>query len=492
MSKKRRSAKRSRSPKRGHLTQSERTNEFDDTVIYKTPEYVEYIFALEMGIFQADTILLSLTDGHILAALESLVIQIQIKGLPHFREQPTEPEGLVTWLIVGSWREEAFRQFGKLSKKEMIGCLKTAIESVETRSSGQVNGRNYLNYLKKFMKKAGLRMELEGANYLEDFLASRRLFKNHERMSLAELGKRWMRDPGYIEVNELFTARAETLIVKGQGQQVIQTCQKLTQQTEEDHLLLVFYWIMGRTQRYLGQTEQALAAFLEAEAIDEANPEILTELARAHCKLGHYEQAIELWQECLAIIPEESHFYQKLADTYRQMGDLTREEATWRQLLQIRQRHGLWAKLWRRQRSPAILFHLADCLSRQGKVEEAKKVRQTMENSWPHPNDPFDDWAYWVRSRLERELNIGSVLATLRKQQKLVGPDYMSMQVLQACIYDWQGQPEQSKPIWRSIKRQLSGGSRYEALNQTCEILGNLLPDSNRLFELVSQKDLAL
>ncbi|MCP4371618.1 MAG: hypothetical protein GY797_26375, partial [Deltaproteobacteria bacterium] len=171
MSKKRRPARQAVSSKKDRLDRQISANKSIDTAKYKSSEYVEYIFTLEMGIFQADTVLLSLTDGHVLAALESLVVQIRAGGLPHFREQPVEPEGVVTWLMVGNWQEEAFRQLGKLSKEEMIGCLKTVIESVETRSSGQLDNRKYLNYLKKFMKRAGIRLEFASdpeEDYVED------------------------------------------------------------------------------------------------------------------------------------------------------------------------------------------------------------------------------------------------------------------------------------------------------------------------------------
>jgi hypothetical protein len=171
------------------------------------------------------------------------------------------------------------------------------------------------------------------------------------------------------------------------------------------------------------------------------------------------------------------------------MGDLAGEEAAWRDLLKVQQRRGclgFWAKLLRRHRSVATLVQLGDCLYRQGKTDEVDKVLALLARSWPHPSDPFEDWAYWVRYRLEQEKMIDSMLTSLRGSQRHLSQPIWS-DLLQACIYDWLEQPGQSAPLWKKVKRQLIGTPRDWALTKTVDILGEILPASSQLFALAQK-----
>ncbi len=171
---------------------------------YRLPRYIEFLFAIELSILNADTILPKLTDGEVVAALRKLLGQVnKSKGLPDYQEQPTDSEALIAWLIVQNWTD-LFSRRRKLSRKEMIGCLETVIESAETRMR-KPNRRKYLNYLKKFMKRAGVSVE---AIPLSEFEADDDIFYDLNSMSLAEVGQLWLQKPDSLGIDDAFENKA--------------------------------------------------------------------------------------------------------------------------------------------------------------------------------------------------------------------------------------------------------------------------------------------
>jgi tetratricopeptide (TPR) repeat protein len=452
---------------------------------YRTEKYVEYIFTAELGVFQAATLLPELADGEVLAALEKLAVQVRSGGLPRFREQPTDTEGLIAWLIVQGW-EDLFRRRGRLSPHDMVGCLETVIESAETHMRKPAE-RSYLEYLAKFMRRAGVSLQVIPVSEFED-AEEEELSYDLGRMSLAELGALWLRNPGSVEIEDSFEDQAHTQIASGQAKQVTRLCQELLEQTQEPDIQATLYTLLGTAYRRLGQPDQAVTMLQSARSSDPTNTYALDELAETYCELGQYEQAIRAWQGCLEDAPgSAAYYYPQIARAYRQIGNLAGEEQAWRDLLKARERRGFWTRLWRQSQSVAALAQLADCLQRQGKAAEWLKVKRRMEYSWPHPDDPFEDWAYWVRCRLEREQMIESLSGALRDAQKLM-PEPAWSQVLQACVYDYMGQPQTSAPIWQSIRRQLSGTARRWVLTQARDIMGELIPRSSLLFDLSKEE----
>ncbi len=306
-------------------------------------------------------------------------------------------------------------------------------------------------------------------------------------MSLAELGALWLREPEYYEAEDVFEDRARAHIARGQAGQMIELCQALMEQTTDPSEHAVLYTLLGTAYRHLNQPERAVAMLQSARSADPTNTRALDEVAETYYEMGQYECAIQTWQEALADHPGATAcHYPRMAQAYRQMGDLASEEKIWRDLVEARERRGLWARLWRRSQSVAALTHLADCLQRQGKTDEWQEVSRQLERSWPHADNPFDDWVYWVRHRLERDHMITSLLGALRDAEHVMSEPAWSW-VLQACIYDWLGQPRQSAPIWQNVKRQLSGTPRRWVLTHARDILGELLPKSSRLFDLTKE-----
>lgn len=180
---------------------------------YRTEKYVEHIFTIEVGVLQAATVLPELTDAEVLAALEKLTTQVRSSGLPRFQKQPTDTEGVIAWLIVQGW-EDLFRRRGRLSTQDMAGCLETVIESARTHVRKR-DGRGYLDYLQKFMKRAGVSIQVVPADELEDTELEDDSFDDLERMSLAELGALWLREPDFVEAQDAFENRAHVQITQG-------------------------------------------------------------------------------------------------------------------------------------------------------------------------------------------------------------------------------------------------------------------------------------
>ncbi len=450
---------------------------------YRTEKYVEHIFTVELGVLQAATLLPDLTDGEVLAALNQLANQSRSSGLPHFREQPTDPAGLLTWLIVQVW-EDLFRRCGRLSSRDISGILETVIESAEmhVRKPGE---RRYLDYLKKFMKRAGVSLQAVPASELEDTDRDDTLPPHDmSRMPLVELGVLWLRQPDLLGVDDAFENQAQAQVAAGKSEVVIKVCQRLLTQTQEVYIQAVLYTVLGAAYRHLGQLEQAVTMFRAAQSSDPSYTEALNKLAETYRAMGQYEQAIQAWRQCLLDAKPDVCVYQQIAQTCRQMGDLVGEEEALRALVAVRQRRGLWNRLWRRHRSVAALSMLADCLLRQGKQDEWQTVVHQLERSWPHPDDRFDDWAYWVRFRLERQPMIESLLSSLRDAQRVMPEPIWSL-LLQACVYDWMGQPQRSAPMWTDVREQLMNSPRRWVPGQARDILGGLLPQSSPLFALI-------
>lgn len=453
---------------------------------YKTPKYVEYIFSAEIGILSADAVLPEITDGEVVAALRELVGQVtRSKGLPRYREQPQDTAGLIGWLIVQNW-DEILSKRRKLSPKEIVGCLEVVIESVETRMR-KPNQRKYLNYLKKFMKRAGVSIEARSISELEE--EDDEMFYDLDGMSLAEVGQLWLQKPDIWGIEDAFENKAHAQIVGGQAEQVITLCAELLEQAGEPYTRAILLTVQGKAYRHLGQTEKAMDILSMARSLDEGFFGSRHAMAEIYYEQGQYEQAIEVWRECLGGDRYDAYIYEQIARSYRQMGDLAGEETAWRGMLKVKERPGcigLLARLFRGHQSVSTLMHLADCLQRQGKMDDVQAINDRLKRARPHPRDPFEDWVYWVRFRLEHQYKIEKMLSLLHGTRQYSGHLIWS-ELLLACVYDWLDQPRQSAPLWKSARQKLLNAPHGLVLSDTRDILGDLLPASSRLFTLTTE-----
>ena len=449
-----------------------------DTQAYRTAHYVEYIFAIEAGVLQAATLMPDLTDGKALAALRKLVEQVRQSGLPRFDAQPTDPNGLLRWLIVQSL-DEPFKKRGRLSPPDLAGCLETVIESAATHVR-QPQERRYLDYLRRFMRQMGLSLRVEPVEPVAD-----ENLPDFEQMPLAALGHWRLRHPDEPDAADAFYNRVLDQIEQGQARAALALCQPLLAKARAPEARWDLHLLSGTAHRALGAYPDAVAQFKKAQAL--APPDIpvaLDELAETYARMGEHARALETWKAYLdTSAGAEAYALGRVAQLYRAAGDLESEEAVWRDLLKLRTRRGWWAWLWRRQYSQAVLYQLADCLKRQGQPEAARQVQGQQITSTPHPKDPFEDWAFWVRVRLEHRLMIPSLLNALHTAAPSLSVPIWRP-VLRACVHDWQGQPEQAAPLWEAVRQHFADAPRPRVLVQAREILGDLLPVTSPLFEL--------
>jgi hypothetical protein len=230
--------KRKRPQRRSQSQQGSRPRQSKN---YRTERYVEYILAAEVGVLQAATLLPELTDGEAVDGLRKLVARIRSGGLPRFRKQPEGIDGLIAWLIVSGW-QDLFRRKRRLPKRDMVGCLNVVIESAETRMRSP-QGRRYLRYVKRFMKRAGVTVRAGPLTEMEyrDELPRQKL----ERMSLAELGELLLADAHIAGLENVFARRAEAQSLSGKTDQVVTICGELLAQTGDPYLRMFLSNALG-------------------------------------------------------------------------------------------------------------------------------------------------------------------------------------------------------------------------------------------------------
>jgi tetratricopeptide (TPR) repeat protein len=451
---------------------------------YRTEKYVEYIFYAELGILQAATLLPELTDGDVLGALRKFADRIHSSGWPQLQEQPSDTDDLIAWLIVQGW-EDLFRRRGRLSRRDMVGCLNTVTESAETHMR-KPKGRSYLKYLEKFMKRAGVSIEMVPPEDLEDEELEEELLYNLDRMSLAELGALWLSKPEFVEAEDAFENQAHAQIVEGNGDEVMVLCRQLLKQTDDPYIRALLHTSLGTAYRHLGDLEQAVAMFQAAISPASAYMEALNQLAETYYEMGQYEQAIQTWRRCLVDPHSAAYFHRKIAHAYRQLGDLAGEEAALRDLVATSKRRGCLFLGWRVRHSLAALGQLADCLRRQGRESEWQALAARIRRSRPFiPGDHFEDWAYWTREWMlinEQDVPLARLEAYDGHEP---GPVHW-IPVLRAVLYEQIGRPSDAALFWRQVRREIAGLPPYAwVLTDTHNILGDLLPPSSQLFEMI-------
>src|SRR5262249_4247878 len=109
-----------------------------------------------------------LTDRHVQAALERLVVGLRAGGLPPLEEGTTVhyTRGREVDLLVDhirrSWRE-LFATYPNPGLDNQVGVLRTLLSSVDTWGTRSPDSRGYLNFVEGFLRKTGVRAELVSA-----------------------------------------------------------------------------------------------------------------------------------------------------------------------------------------------------------------------------------------------------------------------------------------------------------------------------------------
>ena len=132
---------------------------------YKAPEFVPILHRTEIGIHQADVMLdRDLTDDEVEATLEHLIIRLRQKAIPTLAatDRPEESEGEENGLILLNIRRnwQVLADQGRFPvRDDLVGVLRTILSSLEVWRGQSLHARGYLQYIDKFMKETGVRVQ---------------------------------------------------------------------------------------------------------------------------------------------------------------------------------------------------------------------------------------------------------------------------------------------------------------------------------------------
>ena len=137
---------------------------------YKTDAFAPIFYRTEVGIYESYVMSeRELTDDDIRSAIEQLVIQMR-RGPSRRRTNPTScasptatrtSSSSATSAGTGmSWKSRgAFRD-------DLIGILRTILNSISIWSSQSMHSRGYLHYIEGFLKKTGVSVQLTDEDFV--------------------------------------------------------------------------------------------------------------------------------------------------------------------------------------------------------------------------------------------------------------------------------------------------------------------------------------
>jgi hypothetical protein len=133
---------------------------------YKTDELVPLIFETEVAVYECFVMSSRrLTDHHVRAALEKLIVQLRHGPLPEW-DSNTTPDlvasGEVELVIANirrSWHR-FFQSHPHPGHDNVIGVLRTTLGSIEVWGSISPTSRGYLRYVEGFCNRLGVSVEI--------------------------------------------------------------------------------------------------------------------------------------------------------------------------------------------------------------------------------------------------------------------------------------------------------------------------------------------
>jgi len=197
---------------------------------YKTDEFVPVIYRTELGVYQSYVMCeRELTDDEVEGAIERLVIEMREGPLPPFPDADviniTEDgeEDLVIMNIRLNWR--IMEEKGTLpSRDDLIGVLRTILNSISTWRSQSLHSQGYLHYIEGFMKKLGVTVQPATPDLQP--------LPEPEEDPLLLIGRAWI-TKGDILARAEFANQIESLLRSGGAERVIDVCQQLMGETKE-------------------------------------------------------------------------------------------------------------------------------------------------------------------------------------------------------------------------------------------------------------------
>jgi len=128
---------------------------------YKRDELVPAMFQAELGIHEADVITgREITDHDVRSALREAILQIRRGQFSDFEEVAGQTrfegdtEELIIWNIRRQWAD-LFHTFPNPGRDNLVGVLRTILGSIDVWGSIHPKSRGYLDYIEKFVQKAG-------------------------------------------------------------------------------------------------------------------------------------------------------------------------------------------------------------------------------------------------------------------------------------------------------------------------------------------------
>jgi len=190
---------------------------------YKRQDLVPIFFQTELGIYQAHVMSgRTLIDRTVATALARLVQQMQHGALPPLADPEAgetvggDEEDLIIWNIRRNWREY-FEANPHPGTDQVIGVLRTTLNSIQIWTTRDRNSRGYLSYLKGFLRHSGVEVEES---------AARSQALSPEEDDFLFLGRGWL-DTSDPAAGDRFRNTAEAMIQAGKGEMVAELCQEL-------------------------------------------------------------------------------------------------------------------------------------------------------------------------------------------------------------------------------------------------------------------------
>lgn len=196
---------------------------------YKKDKYALIFFETERAIFESHVLLdRELTDNDVQHAIEHLVVQLR-KGMPLTSD---ETEGEIVYederdLLVKSihrrWAE--LSEAGVLpGRDDLIGILRTTLNSIGIWSMGGARPQGYLHYIEGFMKRAGVSVRVVDEDWEP--------LPDPTEDPLLAIGRPWI-VKGEEAARADFDREVEALIRAGDLERVMNVCEELLGEAED-------------------------------------------------------------------------------------------------------------------------------------------------------------------------------------------------------------------------------------------------------------------
>jgi hypothetical protein len=188
---------------------------------YKRDDLVPVYLATETAIHEVFVITQrQLTDRTVRSALERLIVQMRQGPLPPLEDtgslevkEGQEEDGIID-NIRRHWAEDLEEWPGT---DDVIGVLRTTLNSIHIWGTHSAQTRGYLNYLEGFLKKGGVSVDMVDAEGEPVAV---------EEPELLQIGHAWCEEDDR-EARDAFYKLAREMMRTGEAETVVEVCQRL-------------------------------------------------------------------------------------------------------------------------------------------------------------------------------------------------------------------------------------------------------------------------